>query len=63
MKKLLIATLLCALCISFAACTGSQPEATTVPTTEPTGTSEPYDWSTALNSSGSGCAMQDPVDE
>ena len=63
MKKLLIAVMLCALCVSFAACAGTQPEVTTEPTTKPTETSEPYDWSSALNSNGSGCAMEDPVNE
>lgn len=64
MKKLWIAIMICAICASFAACVGSRQEPATEATTQPTETtSAPYDWSEALNNSGSGCAMQDPIIE
>lgn len=59
MKKLLILMLVFAICASFAACAGNQPEATTEPTTEPTETTgEPFNWDAAMNQPGSGCALE-----
>ena len=66
MKKMLVFLIVCALCVSLIAC--SQPAQTetteaTEATTLPTENTAPFDWGSALDSTGSGCAMENVGNE